>query len=57
MYKTPQGRDRRLQQVMLIVSSFTNGLLFPPQVVFTCIPQTTLPMPKNERKTICINNG
>jgi len=42
--------------VILIVSSFVDGLFLPPQVAFTSIMHRTLPL-NNERKFMCINNG
>ncbi len=39
-----------------MVSSATNGNLFPKQVVFTCTTHRCLP-PSNERKLKCINSS
>jgi hypothetical protein len=42
--------------VTLIVSSFTDGLLFSLQVAFTSTTHKSMPL-NNQGKTNCVNNG
>jgi hypothetical protein len=44
------------KQVTLVVSSITNGNIFPRQVVFICTTHRCLP-PSNEGKLKCINSS